>query len=283
MRTCLIPPIPELQAFSYGSGMHLLLAHLMAEPTYVRHYQQLRQRKDYLIMDNAAHENGKSLSLEELLISASKVNAQEIVCPDVHGDGRTSAAWTVEAMRKCLESPYYIQLNRPRLMVVPQGYTPEECRECFENIMRMWHMIKNRLTGGLSVGLPNFMDRGEDAQTHQIVMLRGWLYKTPIHLLGWTRRLWQLRDIVAEFPLIRSVDSARPFVYAMNNTMLMPGEEVPPYPGRSPLYFEYKLSVKQRLIATHNIAAFQWAASTDETFQPYLTPEVMEGISWSPQ
>lgn len=84
---CFITPIPLLEQFAIQSRKHLCLAHLVAKSpdVYGAFYKRMRERGDYIIMDNSAFELGASYNPTDLLRLGAVCGANAIVLPDYPG------------------------------------------------------------------------------------------------------------------------------------------------------------------------------------------------------
>jgi len=84
---CFITPIPLLEQFAIQSRKHLCLAHLVAKSPdmYGAFYKRMRERGDYIIMDNSAFELGASYNPTDLLRLGAICGANAIVLPDYPG------------------------------------------------------------------------------------------------------------------------------------------------------------------------------------------------------
>jgi hypothetical protein len=85
-----------------------------------------------------------------------------------------------------------------------------------------------------------------------------------IHLLGWERSIWEFRNIMSGFnsPAIRSMDSAKPFIYAWGGVGLGDYKDgvVPRYPGRPKDYFDLPKSAFDLGLVRNNMEAWIAAA-----------------------
>ena len=272
MKIALIPPIPNLTLAREGDGIHLLLAHLCKEQKYVDFYKERSRKGDYVILDNSAHEHGTGSPMEGLLHLARRLEAHEVVVPDVLFDMRA----TVESCRRTLRwlvTPEgwaaYEAANRPRLMLVPQGPTMQALILCLRGLLEAWERFVVTAPGltpppvvgvskdyqSYSKGLPWFV-------SNVLTFYRGnGMY--DVHLLGWANDLWATAEVQRLAPWVRSTDSAKPFVYAQAGVRLEPGGRYPEYPRRNEDYFEAKIEDPVVLAAAKaNIEVYR-AAATD--------------------
>jgi hypothetical protein len=270
MKTALIPPVPDLTHHA-TTDIHLLLSHLTHYPGYLDFYRKRGRQGDYLILDNSAHEHGHGNRAQELLFQAMVVGAHEVVCSDVLFDAHGTAQAS-EAMMRYISSDYgwesYMTAGSPRLMLVPQGKTEREVEQCLHRLIFLWTVHMERLSThppviGISKDYDDeIMDGG----------IAGFIAKycepirnrlnIDVHCLGWPKNLWSLSEVHRQAPWVRSVDSAKPFVYARAGIRLEPGGDVPTYPHRTPDYFNTALG-RCTNIAQVNVEVFQAAASNE--------------------
>lgn len=269
METCLIPPISELESFGYGC-YHLLLSHLLENKQYREHYiREKKENKAYLILDNSAHEFKSGQEPEILIEQALEIKANEIVCPDVLFDARETAANCRLALRVFAQSEKFAEL-KPNVMIVPQGTTYREWQWCLYDMMNEYDWMYSKHSKQFKqlpvIGLSKDYEMWEGGLVRlferdlTLIMTNEWV---TVHLLGWGRDLWALNTIAREYGSIeylRSVDSAKPFVYAMSNTRLDFNKPIPEYPTRSENYFNHSLTKDQRQIAFGNVRIFELAA-----------------------
>lgn len=267
MKVALIPPIPDLRRFASESSVHLLLAQLCHIDPYREYYKERSIDGDYLILDNGADEIGQGMRVETLLSIARYVGAQEVVLPDVQQDGAATYAATREAC-EWLITPEgreaYADAGHPRLMIVPQGRTRDEWLDCFEAMWNM-HIYSGRVWNenyepvvGLAKNHEALIDGG-------LVALMAELDPTiDVHLLGWPRRLEAIPDLLVQFPRIRSIDTARAFVYGRAGISVIPYDEAPTYPERSEDYFDVPILATFHDTVRSNINAFKIMAKDSD-------------------
>lgn len=273
MKAALIPPIPELDVFGQGD-FHLILTHLLSDINYYKHYKQQRENGAYLVLDNSAHEKGEGEAARDLLRDAVLLRAQEVVVPDVLFDAektveraiQTHEEWFEEGNKQVLELA-------PALMYVPQGQNLDEWEECLKQLIAIHlhsarrYSIKSKFVIGVSKdyeawdgGLLQVLVESLLPQLIRVGDTQGFF--PQVHLLGWGRDLWALRDISRTCKWIRSTDSAKPFVYAYHETKLHTTKPIPEYPGRPANYFYTCLDEKAQIkAALHNVALFRKLAT----------------------
>lgn len=273
MKAALIPPVSGLKRFG-GGGFHLLLSHLLENPRYFEHYRMARSRGAYLVLDNSAHENGEGNDPELLVYQARSLDAQEIVVPDV----LDKSDETIEAAISAHEAWYEmvgdsVMDPNTALMYVPQGENYEAWKFCLENLVRIHlfmserHAMRRDFVIGISKdyecwegGLMRLLD--DDVEPLRNDLQHNGI-RMNVHMLGWGRDLWALEAISAKHKWIRSTDSAKPFVYALDGTNLWEHVEgVPPqYPKRPEGYFNMRMHTKSADLAVANAMLFRALAS----------------------
>lgn len=267
MQHILIPPIPHL-SFSKGMPYHLLLSHLVAKsPPYVNFYREEARRGSYLILDNSAHEYQTGQPIETLLSQAQTLGAREIVIPDALFDSEKTLEGCQRSLHHLLGSGDFMSgVFQPRLMFVAQGTCFTDLKSCAEKLLQEWSRYQSTFPEAFStppvLGLSKdyeIFPKGLRRCLEEIFFPSQEKYQCDIHLLGWGRRLWDLREIASLYgSRIRSVDSAKPFVYAISGIGLNVLDGPPPdYPKRSPTYFDTHLDMTQSRIASWNIEVFQ--------------------------
>lgn len=261
MKLAIITPIPELRSFEHVDGMHLVLPQYLNDDRYLDFY--LDQSKDgtYIILDNGAYE-GAAIPPDALLRLAAGVLADEIVVPDKLNDMEATLKLAGEAF-ECwsLESRHF-HLQQPQLMLVPQGSTLEEWRTCLFGLILRWQRFASPFgvtaSPKATIGIPVPALTRIGVEIGEV--LDRWArnlhenYDYDIHLLGGMKDLYALNRIAREFPFVRSLDTAKPIVYAMRGIVLDPlNEPLPAHTGRPADYFTRELNEHQRRIAKHNI------------------------------
>jgi hypothetical protein len=265
MHAALICPVPDLKKYvDRGATHHLLLAHLFDIPGYIEFYRErVELYDDYVIVDNGAKENGRGLGLKKVLELGHLVRAKEVVVADV----RYECDATIESAQKELAwlaskegQQHYTWVGQPRLMVVPQGETPERWFECLLELTRLvaealqWTPHPQPVIG-VAYHYDHLFEAGLNGLLDLPVVQR-----YDVHLLGWPRALRPLLDASKRYRNLRSVDSSRPFVYAkggLGNTRGYPGFEANPYPSRDEQFFTESISPSLDNFVRANVAHFR--------------------------
>lgn len=98
LQICLISPEKGLDTFSSLTRRQFALAHIARKsPGYCDYFKRMRERGDYIILDNGAWELGVSISNEELSDLAEQCYANCIILPDSpHHSWKTTASMTLQ-------------------------------------------------------------------------------------------------------------------------------------------------------------------------------------------
>lgn len=269
MRLALICPIPDLELFAVRSRIHLVLPEYLTDKVYFNFYKHRREIGDYLILDNGAHEHDGPLPMSDLVMWANELRANEIVLPDVQRDTKA----TVRATRAALDwldvsRPAFEEAGSPVMMIVPQGKTMQEWTSC------RWAMLKavHEFMGGRKYPVIGIAKHHEDLIIGGVRRLVAdtcsWHSRASIHMLGWPRDLNSIAFTELDYPMIRSIDTARPLVFAKEQ-MSPASEHLPDpnsrkYPSRDSEFFTDAIPGQDRGLAYRNIAWFaQRAGDTD--------------------
>lgn len=258
-----IPPIPHNRAES-SPDIRLVLGHeLIGSSDYVASLLPSPE-KSWTILDNGAHEQRDSITTVELDALAGLIRADEVVAPD-----------SLFSFEKTLyRSRQFIRGLTPEtqfrsVMVVPQGLNPKEWLECLKGLLE--EASRSTWGGSFTLGISKDYDSHPSFPGGLISLLttpglEGLLGTFPIHLLGWPRNLWTPSMILSYFEdsniVIRSIDTAKPFVYALHEvdiaTPLLERGTIPEYPHRKPNYFSDTMTEGQTLLARKNRDALLW-------------------------
>ncbi len=259
MRVCIIPPIPHLDEAS-GRHYHLVLAHLCDDPRYVEFYRKEADQGSFVIADNGAHEHGSGESVEFLLKLAKRLHAQEIVLPDFLEGADETISLTSAALTYLMRHPEQVEASGIlSIMVVPQGDSIWSWRRCLYHLMELLH--RSDLDLGFTLGLSkdyDVFDGGLYGLLEKDLLPVAETLDIEIHLLGWEKDLFNLERVGRHFGnRIRSIDSARPFVYATQGIDINMYEDSPIYPHRPESYFNLTMSEDQIAIARRNVKLFE--------------------------
>lgn len=280
MNHCMILPVPALEKFGTlapvdegTSRTHLCLNHLLSQnfemaDEYHSYYLERREAGDYIIMDNGADEHSRGASLKHVLAAAMQVKAQEIVLPDVQLNSSMTLELTLHALQ-WLETyegrVLYNKAGRPRIQVVPQGQTFASWIDCAEILIEEARRVMDKIDGpSIVVAAAKqyhslFQAGGRGGRIRQVE----WLYQClhqyeDVHLLGYPRNAYDVGDIERATPgFVRSVDSAKPAVYALNGIKVSsPSRVLEAYPLRPDKFFTITAGEKQETLMEYNIWRF---------------------------
>lgn len=256
MDLCVIPPIMHLRQFP--QKRHLVLSHLLQYKPYRDYYAERREAGDYLILDNSAHENGIGEGPGKLLLQAQTLMPQEVVVPDALDDAERTIKFGYNAISSWYGSDGRMQGVNPRLMYVPQGNSPKDWLQCLVGLLHL-HETAKKLGAqkDCTIGISKDCARFSGGLQELLARARGYLagHHIEVHLLGSGHDYWTAGELGKRFR-IRSVDTAKPFVWALNDMrMHLSGWPMPlpkaPVP-RPREYFFMPLG-KHEPLARHNV------------------------------
>lgn len=247
MKLALIPPNTLKESILDGT-INLLLPWQMKQfpADFVR-----TALETYTILDNGAAE-GALASLNELERLAWAWAPNELVIPDRFHDWE----FTVSNAEEIVKGPFKEHLERGlKLMGVVQGNNLGEIMACVNAYMGMEHVH--------TIGLPRQMnfDFGQESRLRLVESLQkhGYVEGKEVHCLGsyypWPREIRWLAD----FPIVRSMDTSLPWVFGWKGRYvnhMVPKEGV----ARPENYFNSTYNNVQREASEHNVRCLlQWA------------------------
>lgn len=115
----------------FEQPMHMFLTHLVEK---YPHYAKIARQVDgYKILDNSLIELGGAVDILRVIEAAEKIQADEIILPDVFQDG----AGTLEAVDRALDTIDSMFRGKCpfKLMAVAQGKDYTEWYECYEKFL----------------------------------------------------------------------------------------------------------------------------------------------------
>jgi len=121
MKHAFIAPINYLHLIPEESNYHLILTHLLGDPTYAAFYRAKEERGDFIILDNSAFEFKKPLSIQEMGLACKRAN----ICPNIV----VAPDYPFQVAKETIESAkgaarifsQHFDVNKAKLMVVPQS------------------------------------------------------------------------------------------------------------------------------------------------------------------
>jgi len=186
----------------------MALAHWIKEyPDYAK-WLGNRPIPAYLIMDNGAFE-GQQQPDSELAFAASRIDADEIVLPDVPGDGAATLkkSWVA-----------YHKMSGYRVMFVPQGNTVDEWKRCLDSWIGNWK------AGYLAIGVASLREKDGtpifESKTETLKYAAS--LNLPIHLLGMTTPGYFANELLplAKEHHIRGIDTSTAFALGARGVLL---------------------------------------------------------------
>jgi len=263
MHASVIPPIAHLEEFCKGRPFHLVLAHLLGNPDYFKFWASESSRS-YVMLDNSAHEFQEGQATLKLLENAFNLGASEVVLPDKLFDSEATIDNTVSAIESISTLEFLREsIPFPRFAMVPQGLSIPDLRDCALGMGDAYLRGQDKFPkkfGQPTVGVSKDYERfpgGLIETLEKVIFPMQDRLKAEVHLFGWGRNLWAYRDIVRQYgPRIRSIDSAKPFVYGAEGILIRMDEPAPKYPRRRSDYFEMGLEPLQLAISQMNVNVF---------------------------
>ncbi len=255
MDLCVIPPFSHLRQFP--QRRHLVLSHLLQYKPYRDYYEERRQVGDYLILDNSAHENGLGEGPGKLLLQVQTLMPQEVVVPDCLEDSERTIDLAFQAVDSWYGSGGRMQTINPRLMYVPQGESPRLWHSCLEaQLYTHYRAVQRGAQKVCTIGISKDYSMWEGGLRKLLFDARTLLFQdwVEVHLLGSGHDFWTAAALGREFK-IRSVDTAKPFVWAMYDLKMYPEHFRLPatLPPRPRDYFFQELSEMQLDLAKENV------------------------------
>lgn len=255
MDLCVIPPFLHLGQFP--QKRHLVLSHLLQYKPYRDYYEERRQAGDYLILDNSAHENGLGEGPGKLLLQVQTLMPQEVVVPDCLEDSERTILLASQAIDSWYGSGGRMQTVNPQLMYVPQGESPQNWHACLEALLYTHYRATQRGAQKVcTIGISKDYTMWEGGIRKLIYDARTLLFQNwvQVHLLGSGHDFWAAAALGNEFR-IRSVDTAKPFVWAMHSLKMYVEDFCLPasLPSRPRDYFFREFSEVQLNLARENV------------------------------
>lgn len=180
----IIPNVPCKHVMDFPVEMEFVLLHKLLDNKFYRdYYIATKDDGKYRILDNGAFELGEGLNDELLLEWAEKINATEIILPDVYGKKDETLKQMLDFLDKHPKCKY-------KMMVVPQGSDEAEMEACLTLMLG-----ENRVH---CIGLNKLWESKLD---YAVEIIKSFSNK-EIHMLGVNK----LSDWNSKLP-IRSADS----------------------------------------------------------------------------
>lgn len=258
MEIALIPPANLLHMIA-DRPLHMVIPEgLQATQVYRDFYRMLGQVPGPQVMlDNGAFEAAGPqglLSTERLVELISEYNINEFVLPDVMSSSRE----TLQVARNFL---HFWELNQGsdhdvQFMVVVQGADKPSLYACIEG----YRMIEDEFETEFVYCLPKWIS--QEIETDIRMQLTGYIgrnFHRDVHLLGLSRSWPQEIRFAAQTygNIVRSVDTAAPFVYAINGQDLSSAG----VSERPENYFTYDSRLIDDHLLANNLSVLGWWAN----------------------
>ena len=259
MKAALIPPIGLLDQFCRGREYHLALTHLLQYGRYFKYYLEA-SKTSYVILDNSAHEFQEGQEIKNLLKNAFDIGASEVIFPDKLFDSEKTVENAVASVDYILEHDFE---RLPRFGMVPQGLSIPDLLDCANGLAKNYN--RARLKDSSKFGVPMLgvskdyekFDGGLLRVLERVIFPVANDMGAEIHLFGWGRQMWAYKEIADKYgSLIRSIDSAKPFIFGRHQIILDPTIPEPKYPRRSAGYFFETFSPMEIMVSEMNIRVF---------------------------
>lgn len=191
MRLINIYPLGNL-GMHYTQSMHMFLTHLVEK--YPFYAKLAKEVKGYKILDNSLIELGGAVNLQRVLDAAARIDADEIILPDVFQNGPETIKAVEEAIKELLK--VYPDGNFPfKIMAVAQGKDEYEWYECYQKL------LYNNFVD--VVGIPKVLAKMHPQGRPHFVNELCDLQRKPHHLLG----LWYSMSELNEYKRIDDIRS----------------------------------------------------------------------------
>lgn len=185
--------------------MNMFLTHLVEEDEAYRN--MAIKYNGYKILDNSLIELDGALSMENVLVAADLIGADEVVLPDVFMDGEATIKRTTEALEEYAE-----ELKRYKTMAVVHGKTEDEWLRTFlyfserpdVDVLGIPKVMHKQFSENWQLGRPSLLGKVID------------LTDKEIHLLGLWNSFDELYFYGNDLEKIRSMDTSLPSLLELN-------------------------------------------------------------------
>lgn len=215
MRISIITP-PHLYYYAGVTDYHLVPAHhLRGKDGINAHirafYRFLKERGDYIILDNGVTELGEAMPMDDLFYVARMVRADEVVLPDVFDDSEATIESSLSALGALDKE---VGSWRPKFMAVVHGKTWEEWEHCYK-VFAEEPRIK-------VLGLPKVMTRnfGDRVYALRKVARMPRPARLEYHCLGVWEDAFEILKLSDEHPWIRGIDTSFPVMSGVKGYLI---------------------------------------------------------------
>lgn len=245
MKIAFIEPLAHMAKYGI-SDMHMILPEMIHNPSYTKHFQNVQ---GYKILDNGAAEgvDPDQDTWAKLLDTANVLKVDEIVVPDVMGDGLATQVRAL-AFDRWLQAELSLRPNTFNYMGVAQGDTSHEVLSCIQTLASI-----DSIT---TLGMPRILTE-QNHMTRLNLIDAIWpkvrhQFPKGIHCLGGSS--WKFEPLLlADLGSVRSIDTSFPA------NMSLAGHDLvsDPFVSR-PNDFWTKKFPSEKLAALNHLMFTQW-------------------------
>lgn len=204
MKLAIIQPTSTLGSIGAWNDYHLCLAQqVLKDSDYTKFYRDLKQRGDFIILDNGKAE-GVSLTDQELLEAVNRLNPSIVVAPDVIGQGTESLEVTLD----------FLDWMDTRSSVAVMGIPHLEDQRIpsfYENLKILDEDSRISMIGISKYAVPEGMSRSQLVEGIETM-------RSPIHLLGLSQMDGVLEPLMYDALPIMGIDSSHYYLHAVEHT-----------------------------------------------------------------
>lgn len=247
MKIALIPPFAHLEQTALTSYQLMLPQLVEQSPTYRYTYLKHCQDPDQLvIMDNGAAE-GEQLPDIKLIRMANAFKPNELVVPDVLGDGEATFDRIAEFLRVLIDHSLDPSI---KLGIVAAGKTPPESLLTVDRVFTYFTEVEIS-----TIYIPRILvtEKNPGARMEVAKQLpKVTLNHVDIHFLG-SSHFWihEASFIADNFPGVRGIDTSAPFNYTIAEQQIDGGAQV----TRPEDYFE--LACENEELLDYNVKRYK--------------------------
>lgn len=214
MKIAFIAPIQNLELAQRGT-MHMALTHLVLQNAAYRNFY--RNETMYKILDNGAFE-GELNSMQQVLLAADSIQANEIVLPDYLFDWKK----TVQSAKTSIQRLKSLGiLKRFKLMAVPQGNDEDTWWNCMHELSELEEVDVIGLSKlSCPVCMKLSITKSRNLIINEMTAKNLWNNNKEYHLLGGSHELIDQIYYCNHEPRIRSIDTSVPIEYGKNGIYL---------------------------------------------------------------
>ena len=263
MNIAFIPPASFLHMID-GKPLHMCIPEGYRTSTLYRDWYQTIGMKPgtTLMLDNGAYEGvgGMSMSNEALINLTHETDADIVVLPDKLCDLNV----TLDRSRAFLHTwslhEASVELDRiPTFLGALQGADTKQLKDCLAG----YQALEDEFEIEIMIGLSRWMTDEINVQIrYRLATFITEHAPHRIHLLGYNK-MWaeEIVTIAQDIPLVESIDTGAPWVYAMDECLV---GQVGIHPKRPPNYFTYDYRHVYEPTVRRNMETMEaWARGED--------------------